>query len=315
MDFVKRKEKLASKDLRKNRLTVMVTLGVTLLAIGGVILYRERGNLWGKILAPQVVTQAVTPVLPSPTPTPKFEKQQAEIKKLTANLQGTYGVFVQDLATGESYGLKTQESFTAASLIKLPLLLTLFKEAEAGNLNWETKYVLKAADKRAGAGSIQYKPVGTVFTYRQMAELMGKQSDNTAFNVFSNLLGEEKIQRVINDLGMENTSFKDNLTTPEDIGLFFDKLYTQDVLVRDDRDELLSFITDTLYEDRIPAGVPKGIKVSHKIGNEVGVVSDAGIVFSQKPFILVILSQGVIEKEAKEVLPKIAGLVYQQLGN
>ena len=158
---------------------------------------------------------------------------------------------------------------------------------------------------------MQYKLAGTAYTYRKMAELMGKQSDNTAFNVFSNIFGEEKIQMVINDLGMKNTSFKDNKTTAEDIGLFFYKLYTQNILIRDNRDELLSFITDTIYEDRIPAGIPKDIEVAHKIGNEIGVISDAGIIFSQKPFVLAILSEGVNELEAKEVLLKIAEMVYR----
>ena len=314
MNFIRKKQNLKPQDLKKDRLAVVISLGVTLLAIAGVVLYRERENLLKRILEPQiVVTQVLTPAPPSITPTPKFEKQEAEIKKLITNLKGTYGVYVRDLVTGESYGINTRESFTVASLNKLPVLLTLFKEVEAGNLNLETKYVLKVADKRAGAGSMQYKPIGTVYTYRQMAQLMGNQSDNTAFNVFSNILGDQKIQTVINNLGMKNTSFEDGETTPEDIGIFFYKLYTQNILVRDDRDELLSFITNTIYEDRIPAGIPKGITVAHKIGNEVGVISDAGIVFSDKPFILVILSEGVVEKEATEVLPKIAETVYQTI--
>jgi beta-lactamase class A len=315
MALIKKKEE-KPKNLKKDRLTVLGVLGITILAIFGVIVYRDGEKyfkkFFQKILEPQtIVSTKVGQLTPKPTPTPKFEKEIEEIKNLTKGLKGSWGVFVQDLATGESYGINQDEVFTAASLIKLPVLLTLFKEAEAGNIDLETKYILKNSDKVGGAGSMQYKPAGTVYTYRQMAELMGKQSDNTAFNVFTKILGKEKIQKVINDLGMKKTSFADNETTPKDIGLFFYKLYKENILIREDRDELLSFLTDTIWEDRIPAGLPAGTKVAHKIGTEVGVISDAGIVFSQKPFILVILSEGVLEKEAKEVLPKIAKLVYE----
>jgi len=48
------------------------------------------------------------------------------------------------------------------------------------------------------------------------------------------------------------------------------------------------------------------------VGAEIGVIADAGIVFAEKPYLLVILSEGVIETEAREVLPKISELVYQQ---
>jgi beta-lactamase class A len=73
----------------------------------------------------------------------------------------------------------------------------------------------------------------------------------------------------------------------------------------------LKFLTKTGFEDRIPAGIPKEVRVAHKIGTEIGVFSDAGIVFSQKPFVLVIMSREAKESEAKEVLPKIAKAVWE----
>lgn len=313
MDFLKKKEKITPKDLKKDRIVILLVLGITLGVIGVVRLYQDFGKILSKFFEPQIVVLTQPDKLtPKPSPTPKLEKNIEEIKSLIKDLKGTYGVFVQDLASGESYGVNQDKVFTAASLIKLPVLLTLYKEVEAGNIDLETKYTLKNSDKVGGAGSMQYKPAGTVYTYRQMAELMGKQSDNTAFNVFSKILKEEKIQRTIEALGMKKTSFGENKTTPEDIGKLFYKVYKEDILASEHKEELFSFLTDTSWEERIPAGVPKEVKVSHKIGTEIGVVSDAGIVFSKKPFILVILSEGVLESQAKEVLPKIAKIVYRQ---
>lgn len=309
----KRKEKLSAKDVKRNRLVILLVLGITLLASAVVVLYRDRRVIIAPFLEPQVVISTLIEPKASLS-VPKFEKETAEIKDLVKDLKGSYGILVQDLATGESYGLNEKEIFTAASLIKLPVLLTLYKEAEAGNLSLGSQYLLRAEDKRGGAGSMQYQPAGAVYTYREMAELMGQQSDNTAFNVLVNVLKEQKIQQLIDQLGMMDTSFEENETTPKDIGLFFYKLYKGNFLIRDHRDELFNFLTKTIWEERIPAGIPQNVRVVHKIGTEIGVVSDAGIVFSRKPFILVILSEKVNETEAKEILPRIAALVYRQRG-
>ncbi|MDP3955156.1 MAG: serine hydrolase, partial [bacterium] len=95
------------------------------------------------------------------------------------------------------------------------------------------------------------------------------------------------------------------------MGLFWRKLYGGSVVTREHREEILSFLTKTAYEDRIPAGVPEGTRVAHKIGNETGVFSDAGIVFADKPFVLVILSKKALEREAKIALPEITKAVWE----
>lgn len=270
---------------------------------------------WGKYSGRMELGTAnstlLTPIsTPTPTPNKKMTEATVKISELTRNLQGTYGVYVYNLTTKDSYGTHQDEVFTAASLIKLPLLLTLYKEVEAGSINLTTKYVLKQADKAGGAGSMQYAPVGTTYTYKKMAELMGNQSDNTAFNVMRRILGDAKIQSVIDGLGMTKTVLATNDTSPADMGLFFRKLYGGSILTREHRDELLSLITNTAFEDRIPAGVPQGVRVAHKIGNEIGVFSDAGIVFAERPFVLAILSKNALEREAKTALPAITKLIW-----
>lgn len=266
----------------------------------------KTGTGFQKIISPQVVPT------PTPTPTPKKTTEVTlEISDLVKNLKGEYGIYVFNLTTKQGYGINEDEIFPAASLIKLPVFLTLYQEVEAGRIDLSSKYTLKNSDKQAGAGGMQYKPAGTVFTYRQMAELMGKQSDNTAVFVLRKILGDSKIQETIDNLGMSKTSLVKIETTSQDLGLFFRKLYAGSIVSREHRDEILGYLTETFDESRIPAGVPEGTRVAHKIGTDIGVISDAGIVFSQKPFILVIISKNVLEKEAKEVLPKITKEVWE----
>ena len=304
--------KKTPKEKRQVRLALLFVFGFTILFTGLAVSYRELPRFLNRLNEPTtVISQKFSQPTPTATPTPKLEKERQVVEQIIVPLRGTYGVYFQDLDKGDSFSIKGQEKITAASLIKLPTLLTLYREADAGRIALETVYKLQAKDKREGAGSLLGKPDGFEITYRDMARLMGQQSDNTAFNIMANkILGGEKIQATIDRLGMRQTSFADNLTSAEDIGLLFRKLYQEKVVSDKSRDEILSFLTNTIWEDRIPAGIPKGIKVSHKIGTEMGVISDAGIVFGQKPFILVLMSQNVNETEAKKALPEIAKKIY-----
>ena len=296
---------------RNNFLVLLVLLG-TVLASLLVIGAREWPRLAEKISGPAITVINFAKPTISPF-SPRLEKTGGEIKKLLSDLRGTYGIYVYDLTTGEEFGIRENEVFPAASLIKLPVFAAVYQEVEKGNISLDTKYKIQDIDKVPGAGSMYYQTAGTVYTYQKMLELMGKQSDNTAFSVFVKLLGKEKIQEVIDSLGMKETSFAKNETTPADIGRFFKKLYQGNLVNQANREQLLSFLTGTIWEDRIPAGIPEGIKVSHKIGTEVGVISDAGIVFGKKPYVLAILSKDVLEKEAKEILPRISSLIYEEI--
>lgn len=298
------------KDKKKARFLLFLLWLTTLVLTGLAIFYREFPRWWRKINgSTTVVSQQFSP-MPTVTPAPALKQEREAIEKMIEPLRGKYGLYFQDLTNGEVLAINTQEKFTAASLIKLPVMLTLYREAEAGRIKLDAVYKLQEADRRGGAGSLQYKAVGYEVTYRQLAELMGKQSDNTAFAIVSRQLGAERIQATIDGLGMKNTSFVDNVTTAEDVGIFWERLYRGKVISDKNREEIFSFLTNTIWEDRIPAGLPKEIKVVHKIGTEVRVISDAGIVFAPKPFILVIMSEGVNEIEAKKALPEIARKVY-----
>lgn len=300
---IKRLEQKAKTKL-DGRKTIVVIFLLTILASGLVYFKAQLPNLWQQLGSPLVISTRSEEKKFDPTPV------LAEIKNLTGNLRGTYGVYVYQLAKDREYGFNHQKVFPAASLMKLPVILTFYQQVEAGKLSLETKYTLKEADKRAGAGILQAKTAGGVYTYRQLVEYMGQYSDNTANNVLVQILGEERIQQTINALGLEKTSLKEYETTPEDMGLFFRKLYQGQLVTKERRQEFFNFLTDTAFEDRIPAGVPEGIRVVHKIGTEIGNFSDAGIVFSQKPFVLVVITKEARESEALEVIPQITEKVW-----
>lgn len=244
----------------------------------------------------------------------KADRESAEVAKnnfkdLTSSLSGIYALDIVRLDNNFEYGVNEGKVMQAASLIKLPVLATLYQEAEKGTIDLDAKYTLKNSDKREGSGSLINKPAGTQITYRELARLMGKESDNTAFNIVRNLFGDDKINKVIAEIGMKGTSLKENETTPSDIALFFKKLWGGEITNNSDKEEILSYLTDTIYESWIVAGIPE-VRVAHKYGRETHVINDVGIVMTDKPFVLVLMSQGIIETEGDRVIPQLAKVIY-----
>jgi beta-lactamase class A len=228
--------------------------------------------------------------------------------------RGNYAVYIYDLSTDESMGIKETQVMMAASLIKLPLMVSMYRQDQVGEIDLEAVYKLKDGDKVGGAGSMAYQAAGTEYSYRKLIELMGQQSDNTAFNVIVKLLGEKKVNDEIKEMGMINTNYDKNLTTAYDVGTLFRDLYKGELLTKKNTDEMFKFLTKTIFEDRIPQGVSSTVKVAHKVGTEVGVVSDGGIIFAQNPYILVIMSEGASLEEGKKLLPEVSRVVWETLG-
>lgn len=232
-------------------------------------------------------------------------------KAETRKLSGIYGLYVVDLKNKESFGASESEVFQAASLIKLPVMVGLYQEVEEDNLSLDDTYTLEESDRVGGAGSLQLREAGYEISYRKLLEKMGKESDNTAFGIVRRHLGEAKIKKVIDDIGMIKTNLEENETSPRDVGVFFQKLWEGDLIAEAHKEELLSFLVDTDFEEHLVKGVPGDIDVSHKYGREVHVVNDAGIVFTDNPYAVVIMSKDVVESEADEIFSTLSEVVYQ----
>jgi beta-lactamase class A len=303
---------------RKERMMVLILLLVTSGASFVLALSAREWKLPGlpRLVFPNMtIFQESTIVVEGDNPNGRISQKAEKIKnafhEITESQSGIYGLYVSELNSGYSFGVNDTETFQAASLIKLPVLAALYSEAEKGSIDLDQEYRLKNSDKRSGAGSLSYKQEGYVITFRQMAELMGKQSDNTAFNIVRNTLSDQIITSYTKSYGMIATDLDENETTPQDIGQFFKKLFDGELVSSTAKEEILDYLTDTAYEKWITAGVPEDVRVSHKYGSEIHVVNDAGIVFSEDPYVLVITTKGVVEKDANEILPQISKMVYE----
>ncbi len=226
-------------------------------------------------------------------------------------LSGDYGVYVKNLNTGESFGTKENTIFTAASLIKLFVAGSYYKELDKNPNLFAEKLILREEDRVGGAGSLVNDPSGSSYELSFLVEKMLNQSDNTAFAMVTRFLGFSKVKKFIKSNGFSETNFEKNDTTPNDIGVFFEKLYKNELFDKNYTGEMIGSMTNTAFEDRLPFYLPTSTKISHKVGTWDGAYSDAGIIFAPKgDYIIVIMTDGADYNEAINTIRKLSEIIY-----
>lgn len=181
-----------------------------------------------------------------------------------------YAVGVYRLATGESYGFNLEEIMPARSVIKVPIMIT------AVNL-YENKY-------------------------EDLLMKMGKNSDNKAQVKIEKIVGVGEIKKTLERLDMRNTNFENNTTTVNDLIKMWRYVSQNEIWEK--------YFVDSIWEDRITKGIPVGTKLVHKVGTDLNIWNDSGIVYATKPFILVILNEGVERTAATKLVPELTQTVW-----
>lgn len=245
---------------------------------------------------------------------PEYEQLREEITQFTATLPGTYGIYFKDLETGEEIGINETQQFPPASTIKLPVVLYLYEQITAGQLNWNDRVSYnKNTDYQGGAGDLQFAARhGDTYSLRCLATISIILSDNIAHNMLVRHLGYDNVMNFINKMGPNTTRpFGSASTTPRDMGAFFEELLR---FAKDNPEEggrLLNDLAHTIYHVGLPGELPSDITVSHKEGSINGVATDGGIVFARRPYILVVLSQGITDHDkAFGDIAKISRIIY-----
>ena len=237
------------------------------------------------------------------------------LEKFLKEEKGSYSIYYKDLATGQEFGINENKVLTAGSLNKLLIVSYLYNLARDNKINLEDKITIQKKDiQDYGTGSLRYDGEGKPYTLKTLTQLALEQSDNTAAYVLSIKLGEDKIQEYGKKLGLASTNMANNKTTARDMGKILGLIYsgkiTSDPLTR----ELLDFMKDTDFEDRLVRDLPSNVSAYHKAADATNMVHDVGIIGDKKnPFILAVLTSDIKdEEEAKRTIGKMAKFIYDR---
>jgi len=213
----------------------------------------------------------------------KAESLRSELEQIAQAYPATYGVVVLDPSSGERVAMDADRRFLAASLNKLPVLMTLYRAAASGAVDLDDHISMRASDVQAyGTGVLQTYPVGHTITLRECATLLIKESDNTAWKMLDRYLGRDYIRAELYRVGARSTEYwLPNTTTPDDVLLMLERISDPSYTTPELSAEMLDIMANTSFEDRLPQPLPEGTRVSHKIGYYGSTFADAGVVFPE----------------------------------
>ncbi len=194
---------------------------------------------------------------------------EARIGEIADYYGGAYGVMVYDPDSGEKVSLGADDTFFAASIGKLPALLSLYKSASTGEVDLDDEISIYPTDVQSyGTGVLHDWPIGATMTLRECAYYLMNQSDNTAWVMLTRYLGLDRIQADLGSIGAHDTAYwTPNTTTARDVLLMLEKVADPSFTSSELSEEMISAMIDTDFEDRIPGGLRPDVRVAHKIGS------------------------------------------------
>ena len=257
------------------------------------------------------------------------EKTQRLVEAVAEDYPAVIGLHAVSLHDPEaSFSLKPDEVFPTASIIKVPVLLEFYRQAEEGTLDPAEVRPLREEDKVGGSGVLQHLSAGsTSLTLEDYARLMINLSDNTATNVVIDTVGMDNVNQLLESLGMEVTRLTrkmyakgldsdtvENLSTPRELTRLMEMIHRQEGLSLHVCEKALDVLK--LYKTGVIRDVlPVGISVADKSGWMGGVECDTGIVYLPKPYAITVMAKNIPawdqgSLEAKETLREIASAVH-----
>ncbi|MGI8499469.1 MAG: serine hydrolase [Gemmatimonadaceae bacterium] len=254
------------------------------------------------------------------------------------------GVAFVDLQRPDSVFLDADNSFHAASTMKVPVMIELFREADAGGLSLDQPVLLvnsfgSIADGSSfstspgeDSDSSVYALVGSRVPIRTLMQRMIVRSSNLATNAVIALVGAPRVTATMRLLGAsriqvlrgveDGKAFErgmNNTTTARDLAIIMAAIEQNRAASRVSCRAMREILLAQEFNDRIPAGLPPGTPVAHKTGDITAVMHDAAIVYprGRSPYVLVVLTSGIPDQAiARALIADISRMVYDHaVGN
>lgn len=140
----------------------------------------------------------------STKPVQNLERLRAHVQELVNAFPGTMGVTVRDIATGQQISINGDKLFPMASAFKIPILVEVFRQVEAGKFSLDDRVELTADDRTLGSGILTLMSPGLKPTIHDLATLMIILSDNQATDMLLNKVGAENVTATMRKFGLNN---------------------------------------------------------------------------------------------------------------
>lgn len=197
------------------------------------------------------------------------------------------GTVLVDISERHYAGLRAQETFPAASTIKLAVLAAVMESVDADELTLNEKLALQPTAVAGGSGTLNSQPPGTEVSVLRAAELMISTSDNTATNLLIDRLGGiEAANRRFLDWGLQHTALVnplpdrggENTSSPADFALLLGEIERGEILEMRSRDRFFDILSSTRNDRFLPQSLEEGDRIAHKTGTIDSLLGDVGLI-------------------------------------
>jgi len=253
-----------------------------------------------------------------------FEK----INKEVDSLKDKYNVkdaslYFRDLNNGPWVGVNEQIIFSPASLLKVPVVMALFKYAEQYPEILRKEFMITESNVQADLNqNITFPDIlkkDNKYTILQIVESMIKKSDNAGVGIVINSIPSDYISAVFNSVGVPYKDVDHEVSlSVKDYSGFFRVLFNSSYLSREMSEKILNILSQSEYKDGLVAGIPDGITVAHKFGersgNNIYQLHDCGIIYyPNNPYILCVMTLGNSFKNQESLIQDISSYIYTEI--
>lgn len=267
---------------------------------------------------------------------------KTKIESMIARHQGTFAVVYKDLQTNATMFINERESFHAASTMKTPVMIEVFKQANEKKLSLEDSILVTNSFRSIIDSSLYslsltddsddglYGRLGKMETIYDLVFKMITVSSNLATNLLIGIVEPDNIMKTMKSMnvneikvlrGVEDTKAfqagRNNTTTAMDLALIFESLAKKKIVSPVASENMLKILFAQKFKDMIPAKLPDNVKVAHKTGSITNVQHDSGIVYlpDGRAYVLVILSKNLSSNnDGIELISSISEEIYHFAG-
>ena len=270
-------------------------------------------------------------------------KVKPEIERLiAASGAEKVGIAVSDLHSKSTLFINERESMHAASTMKLPVMMEIFRRVKEKKLGLREPVAVKnrfasiidgseySLSKSDDSDEDIYKRIGQTMTVAELVDHMITRSSNLATNLLIEKVGPQSVMTLLKQLGANDLQVlrgvedskafqagRNNTTTASDLMLLLKLLAEKKFLDARSCEAMITVLLGQHFNDGIPAGLPPGTRVAHKTGSITKHNHDAAIVFppGRQPYIIVVLTRGLAdEKRSSQLIADLSRTVWQALG-